>query len=518
MGDRVVDDLEANRQIEQIRLDALKTGRERNRLGQFATPPALARDIARYVQSLWSSRTDRVRFLDPAIGTGSFYSALRQVFSRDQIAAATGFEIDLAFAKAAGEVWADSGLTVVEGDFTSERPDAKFNLILSNPPYVRHHHLDKGDKERLKALVADRHRITISGLAGLYCHFLLLSDSWMEAHGVAVWLIPSEFMDVNYGAAVKTYLTERVKLLHIHRFSPTDAQFGDALVTSALVVFEKVDPPSDHQVRLSLGGSIAAPTTSALVPLTRLRGARKWTGLADHGLTSTSTSPESTLGDFFTIKRGIATGANSFFVLPRQAAIALEIPDEFARPILPGSRSLRAHVIEAREDGSPDLDRPLVLIDCALPEASIRVEFPKFWAYLEEGQRRGIDQGYLASRRSPWYSQEKRSVAPFLCTYMGRLGASGKPCRFYWNRSRAIAANVYLLLYPRDELAQHPELYPDVLVILNSIPASQLIGEGRVYGGGLHKLEPKELARLPAEPIAKLLGDPSISRPGNFAI
>lgn len=55
--------------------------------------------------------------------------------------------------------------------------------------------------------------------------------------------MPSEFMDVNYGASVKRYLLDKVTLLHIHRFDPKEVQFGDALVSSAVVWFSKRSRP-----------------------------------------------------------------------------------------------------------------------------------------------------------------------------------------------------------------------------------------------------------------------------------
>jgi predicted RNA methylase len=196
MATIAIEPIEERRLKEQSRLDSLKSAAERNKWGQFATPPELALSIALYARSLMEDAP--VRFLDPAVGTGSFYSALNQAFPSQNISAAAGIELDPIFVRAATELWQGRGLNVTEGDFTRLfPPKQRFNLVLTNPPYVRHHHLPADDKDRLKAKLAQSLYMNISGLAGLYCYFLLLCHDWMEDGGLAVWLIPSEFMDVN---------------------------------------------------------------------------------------------------------------------------------------------------------------------------------------------------------------------------------------------------------------------------------------------------------------------------------
>ena len=116
-----------------------------------------------------------------------------------------------------------------------------------------------------------------------------------------------------------------------------------------------------------------------------------------------------------------------------------------------------------------------------------------------------IHASYLASHRAPWYSQEQRPPAPFLCTYMGRSANGRHPFRFIWNRSDATAHNVYLMLYPKSRLQEalnnHPELAARVFEALQTVTPGQFISEGRVYGGGLHKVEPKELAQISARAV-----------------
>lgn len=83
--------------------------------------------------------------------------------------------------------------------------------------------------------------------------------------------------------------------------------------------------------------------------------------------------------------------------------------------------------------------------------------------------------------------------------------------RFILNYSKATAPNVYLMLYPKPPLASvlknDPDIAKDVWKALSSLTAEMLTGEGRVYGGGLHKLEPKELANVSADPVLKVLSD-----------
>jgi predicted RNA methylase len=503
MGTVASHSIEGRRQVEQTRLDLLKSAMERNKWGQFATPPDLARSLAHYARTLHAAGP--VRFLDPAVGTGSFFSALTEVFFPDGIRDAAGIELDPLFAGTAADLWGGEGLRVIEGDFTKQTPPAqRFNLVLTNPPYVRHHHLAGAEKERLKAQLARSLHLEISGLAGLYCYFLLQCHDWMEEQGLAIWLIPSEFMDVNYGVTLRRYLTEHVTLLHIHRFCPTDVQFTDALVSSAVVVFRKSPPPpSGHRVRFSFGGAIESPSTEALVPLDVLRHSRKWTQFPAR--TNFENSDEPTLGDLFAIKRGLATGSNKFFILSEEEAKTWHIPRQFLKPILPGPRYLTADIIDARADGAPAVSPQLYLLDCSEPEEKIQASWPRFYAYLQKGREEGIPASYLASHRAHWYSQEQRPPAPFLCTYMGRSANGKHPFRFIWNRSAATAHNVYLMLYPKSRLQEvlrnHPELAAKVFEALQSVTAAQFISEGRVYGGGLHKVEPKELAQIPARAV-----------------
>jgi adenine-specific DNA-methyltransferase len=499
----------------QERIDAAKAQAERNRLGQFATPPNLASDIVAYAVSLLSPRS-KIRFLEPGFGTGPFYSALLCQVPPSRIEAAVGYEIDPHYAGSAECLWKDTGLRLYVADFTMTEPPkaeaAKYNLVVCNPPYVRHHHLSQIQKRELQRLTVRYLNFEMNGLGGLYTYFMILSQAWMVKEGIGAWLIPTEFMDVNYGRRVKEFLMKRVTLSRIHRFDPNNVQFGDALVSSAVVFFKNSLPPTEHEVEFTFGGMLAKPTVSDSIRVADLRRISKWTGLPQGISRPVGKRKGVTLEDLFTVKRGLATGSNSFFILTAEQVRQFSLPKKFLKPILPSPRDLETDEIHADENGEPQIQNRRYLLSCDLPENDVKEEYPTLWRYIEQGIEAGIDKRYLCQHREPWYSQEERPPAPFLCTYMGRPTRRSKsPFRFILNHSKATTANVYLLLYPKPDLAallnDHPELYRKVWKTLSSIAAETLMEEGRVYGGGLHKLEPKELANVPADSVLRAFSD-----------
>ena len=107
-----------------------------------------------------------------------------------------------------------------------------------------------------------------------------------------------------------------------------------------------------------------------------------------------------------------------------------------------------------------------------------------------------------------------RDPAPFLCTYMGRSSDGTAPFWVILNQSQAIATNVYLMLYPKKPLQRQMASesgHRTILALLNRIVDSEWQTNRRVYGGGLYKVEPRELGRLAADALLTAL--PEIGSP-----
>ena len=442
--------IEAKRMQLQTAIDNSKSIDSRRRLGQFATPYELAQEIISFGLMLQNKK--KISFLEPAFGTGAFYSALLSECDKQakSVETAIGIELDKDFFVVANELWGNTSINLVEGDFTEMDSFEKVNLLISNPPYVRHHYIGQEQKSKLSAMAQKETGLSLSGLAGLYCYFILSAHKWLAPNAICGWLIPSEFMDVNYGDKLKEYLLNKVHLLRVHRYNPERCKFDDAIVSSCVVWFRNETVQDNYDIEFSYGGTHEKPEMSRSVDRGTLTKSRKWTRFPDNTDEDKQQSVHSPMiGDFFTIKRGLATGDNDFFILTKEQIEEFKLDMKFFTPILPSPRHLKCNEVFGDKNGYPCLNTQYFLLSCTLPEDEVKEYYPEIWNYLSGG----IDttaQKYLCKNRKVWYHQESRSATPFLCSYMGRGNSKHTaPFRFILNHTNAIATNSYLMLYAR---------------------------------------------------------------------
>lgn len=504
-------DQEAERFRRQKEVDASKSLPERNVNGQYSTPFELAHVMVG--QALrdrhWQSGDGAVHVFEPACGSGVFLSALLAIPHAPAFLF-TGVERDPDYADICKSVFASKNVRIVEGDFfivsETEAFQASADVLVANPPYVRHHHLAFEDKLRLQSRVLRELGIQISGLSGLYVSFILLADRLLRAGAVASWLIPGEFLYTNYGKALREYLLKRVTLLRLHTFASEDVQFDDALVSSCIVTYRKAPPPADAEFEVT-EGRYGASGFGRKWRCAELSSFSKWVFKEQ---SETGKSQGVTVGDLFRVTRGIATGNNGFFVLDEEHVSMAGIERDALTPLLPGPRFLRDAVIDADDQGEPQIEKRRYLLSLDAQPEEVERRYPRAYQYLREGERAGVPSGGLCKMRKLWYQQEKREPPQYLVSYMGRANpVTGQSVRFFLNRSKGIATNGFICLYPRpflvDLLSGRPDRETELLACLNAVPPGHVDAAGRQYGGGLKKIEPRELSVMTVEKLPNWL-------------
>ena len=484
---------EQTRQKLEKKIVLKKEKNERKQFGQFSTPIELAKDIVLHTLKYVESK--QLTFLEPAIGSGAFLSALLEVRAKEKtdIDAIHGIDIDndyLTIAKKFQEQNKNSIFT--NCNFLEVKPSNKYNLLISNPPYVRHQRLTYEQKQKYGSEIKNNLGIDVSGLSDLYIYFILGSHCWVDKNGIVSWLIPAEFLDVNYGTALKKYLLEKVTLLNVHIFDQSTTLFDSATVSSAVITYKMALPPDEHNINFTFGNDINSPSFSLTYNPMEFKTLKKWSQTKKKSISKHKFK----ISDFFYVKRGIATGDNKFFILNENTINSYGIETEVLTPILPSPRYLKEDLIYSNEDGIPILDNQQFLLNVDLLPEEVESRYPNAWRYLKLGIGTTSER-YINKNRKVWYWQEKRLPAPIIMSYMSRSRTPGElSFRFIRNFSKAIVPNSYLMLYPKNNSLFDEYSLDEVYNALLKIEQGQFDFNGRKYGGGLKKIEPRELPNI----------------------
>lgn len=467
---------------------------ERRSRSAFATPPELARDVAD-AAAKYLHHDLGINLGDPAVGNGVLIAAARRAVGADRVSSAHGIDVDEETAERTRRRWTRADFEVETADFLRRDPRAgAWHFVIANPPYRRSQKSAHGLKD-VRASLQEALSLNISARSDMYVYFVLRAHAWMARKAVAAWIIPSEFQVTTYGGALRAYLSTRVRIERIHTYDSRDLLFDKALASTSVVIFTNRAPHPDDSVRISAGGTLAVPSHETLVTQRDLSVSSKWNFEA---LTSGGPAADQlSIADLFTCRRGIATGANAYFVLEDEARMALGAGLEWLRAVVPAARSIPDAHLRADERGLPLHMPRRWLIDTDAPLSLIGAQSESFAEYLSKVAE-AVSGLPLAGRRRPVYKQESRAPAPFLFVYMAK--ADGYGPRFVRNDTSAVALNNYIGLYPVPAvdswLGRDRKNVELMHRWLNEIPTGELRTHGRMYGKGLLKLEPSDLAQV----------------------
>jgi type I restriction-modification system DNA methylase subunit len=385
---------------------------ERHALGQYYTPPEVIDLIVRL-----TVRSGKDLVLDPACGTGGFlvsaYNRLktlresegRQVSHRELLNQLFGidinrfpahlcainltlrnlkeltrdvhvvvrdfFNVNPGQASMMAEVLTPSGSREVELAFP-----ARVDAIVANPPYIRQELIAEKSlcRKHLK-----RVRANLNEQSDIYAYFFTHSYEFLRKSGRIGFISSNLWLAVRYGEALQEWMLDRFKILAV--IHPWRRVFEGQLVPTCITILEECRDEAERNANLVrfiiVKQALPMEDIAAAVernhkpwvvdsqrryrifaiPQSDLRGQRRWHRflyappiywllIQDDRLVR--------LGDLATVRAGVMTGANDFFIVDEQTIQNFGIEASLLAPIVKSPRDISGLVVQ-----SDSVDRKL---------------------------------------------------------------------------------------------------------------------------------------------------------------
>ena len=210
---------------------------------------------------MWSLSKNKGRVLEPSSGEGVFCNSEREMVM---------IEKDPTVNKVSAT------LTM---DFFDHPPTEKYATIIGNPPYVRNRDIDASTAKKLNYGLFDRH-------ANLYLFFIAKAIDHLEPLGELIFITPRDFIKATGAAKLNEYIYSQGTITHFNDFGDTPIFDG---ASPNCAVWRFVKGLDSHVTDEGLMFSI------------------------HNGQIFFGARGEETVGDYFQVKVGAVSGADSIY-------------------------------------------------------------------------------------------------------------------------------------------------------------------------------------------------------------
>ena len=446
----------------------------RKKYAQFFTPEPIAHFMAQWILANNHGHTD---ILEPAFGLGVFSRALYRLNSQVLI---TGYDVDETIYHYAQANFSNSvhHPHLKNEDYLNASWDELYDGIICNPPYLKFHDYDNG---KYIPIVNKKLHTKLNGFTNIYTLFLLKSISQLKEGGRLAYIIPSEFLNSDYGVEVKRALLASGTLRHVIIMDYTQCAFDDAL-TTACILFCQKDENSDciHFSKIENTDELhSAMTRYQSIKATFLNPEIKWKNYYEkqQSYNYNHLVPFST---FAKVSRGIATGANKYFTFNVDKKEKYLLDDSCFLPCISHSADVKSQIFtHADFDLLANTGKNVFLFNGCANDTSTHVR-----NYIRLGEEANINKRFLTASRTPWYALEKRNPSPIWVSVFNREGL-----RFVRNEAEAYNLTTFHCVYNISNIDTNV-LYA---YLITDMAKEIFLDNSRQYGNGLIKFEPNDL-------------------------
>lgn len=450
--------------------------------GSFYTPESLVKYMSRYSMQ---KRTP-LNILEPSVGDGRFIDALTG-YGRDIDA----IEIDQDKINAINNK-NYTNIKLICTDFVrfSLESDKKYNLIIGNPPYISKKVLTDEQRE-LSWKLTGYWSLPNAIFQNLWVSFVLGALKLLNLeNGAIFYVLPFEFLQVQYAEKLRNFLEEKFNYIEITTFR--ESVFPQIEQDVCLVYMTNVKDAVPI-IKYTTVNNINDLKPLHYSEICRNKPLKKWSNsiLSDDETELLHSMEEKYIKvhELGEISPGIVTGANSFFIINSTKVEELNCKDKVL-PILQHSSSIGNLLVFLNSDMKKlqQANKAVWMLNLSgINEDTFSLKLNE---YLNGGINRENDklnERYKCKQRSRWYD------VPVI--------KSGQLMFFKrYNRLPKLivnSANVYTTdISYNIRLKENFDPPSVAFCFYNSLTLALCEYNGRFYGGGVGELVPSEFKSL----------------------